>query len=518
MNKALVAVLGICSIATWAQAENHVKVFNEIKHDVSQPLRDMAKSVTVQKQAPRENDVRRSFVGANTASATDVASHPADVNGSRPLVGTVAGLNFDGQSADGVAPPDTTGSIGATQFVQWVNSEYNVYDKTTGAKTLGPIAGNALWSGFGGACQTRNDGDPIVLFDKLAGRWFFAQNTFATPYTTCIAVSTTSDATGSFNRYAFAVTPTTSFPDYPKWGIWSDGYYQTFNAFKNGQSFANSEVCAADRTNILAGNAATLQCFTTTSAYFSLLPADNDGLTAPPAGEPESLADWIDTTHINFWQFHVDFAVPANSTFTGPTAVVVNAFTQVCPTTRICVPEGSGEKVDSLGDRLMYRLAYRNFGTYESMLMAQTVKPVAHTTSTTAVRWYEFRNPASPTVFQQATFQDAATKNYWIPSIAQDKQGNIAMGFSSAAKVLNPSVWYTGRLVTDPINTMETTKVMVAGTGFQKTTSNRWGDYSTMSVDPNDDCTFWFTEEYYKTTGSFNWATRIGSFKFPGCI
>ncbi len=509
-------LLAVCFLMTWAQAENHVRVYSEIKHDVSAPLRDMAKTVPVQKQFNRESDVRR--IVPTTQLPQSGSPAVADVNGLRPAVGTTAGLNFDGQAADGVAPPDTTGAVGATQYVQWVNSEYNVYDKTTGTKTLGPIQGNAPWAGFGGSCQTRNDGDPIVLYDKAAGRWFLAQNTFATPYTICIAVSTSSDATGSYNRYAFAVSPTTNFPDYPKWGVWSDAYYQSFNAFKNGSTFNGSEVCAADRANILAGNTATLQCFSTSTTYGGLLPADLDGTTAPPSGEPETYADWSDTTHINFWKFHVDFVTPSNSTFTGPTQVSVNSFTQICTTTRGCVPQPSGgEKLDSLGDRLMYRLAYRNFGDHESLVASHTVKP-ASGTAKAAVRWYEFRNPTSPTVFQQSTFQDSGTKSYWMPSIAMDKQGNMALGFSVSNSSTDPSVWYTGRLSTDALNTMETSNILVTGTGVQKSTSNRWGDYSTMQVDPSDDCTFWFTTEYIKTTGSFNWSTRIGSFKFTGCI
>jgi hypothetical protein len=510
----------LCCLTSFAAAASQVQVYQELKHDVSQPLRDMVKQVPVQKGAPHEADIRRFYPTTQSPlSEADRAVKP-DVNGSRPLVGTTAGLNIDGQGADGVAPPDTNGSVGLTQYVQGINTEYSVYDKTTGARTLGPLAFNAIWSGFGGACQSQNSGDIIVLYDKAASRWFFAQNTFSKPYTICVAVSTSDDATGTYNRYSWAITPTTAFPDYPKWGVWSDAYYQSWNDFNNGSTATNSHVCAVDRTNILAGNAATVQCFNTSSAtYFSLLPADLDGATAPPAGEAETFVDYSNTTHINFWKFHVDFVTPANSTFTGPTAVTVTGFTKICTTTRGCVPEPTGgEKLDGLPDRLMYRAAYRNYGTYEQLLVSQTVKPVSHTTSTAAVRWYEFRNiGGTPTVQQQATFQDAGTKNYWLPTIAADKQGNIAMGFSVSDASTNPSLWYTGRLVSDPVNTMEASNILVTGTGVQKSTSNRWGDYASMSVDPSDDCTFWFTSEYIKTTGSFNWSTRIGSFKFSGC-
>ena len=516
MKKLSYAVIVACFLMTWAQAQSHVRVYTETKHDVSLPLRDMAKTVAVQKTLNHEVENHQGGLPVKDSGVTDSAQ-AASVNGLRPLVGTTAGLNFDGQAADGVAPPDTTGAVGATQYVQWVNLEYNVYSKTTGSKILGPVQGNAFWSGFGGTCSTSNSGDPIVLYDKAAGRWFAAQNTFSGVYTICLAVSTSNDATGTYNRYSFAVSPSTNFPDYPKWGVWSDGYYQSFNAFKNGSSFNGSEVCAADRTNILAGNAATIQCFSTSTTYGGLLPGDIDGNTAPPAGEAETYADWSDTTHINFWKFHVDFVTPTNSTFTGPTQVSVPSFTQVCSSgTRACIPEGAGEKVDSLGDRLMYRLAYRNFGSYESLLVSQTVKPTSGT-AVSAVRWYEFRNPSAVSLYQSGTFQDSGTKNYWMPSIAQDKQGNIALGFSVANKTTDPSVWYTGRLVTDALGTMQSANTVVTGTGYQTSTGNRWGDYSTMQVDPSDDCTFWYTQEYYKTKGSYNWATRINSFKFTGC-
>lgn len=526
MKKLAIVAVAVCALSSVAMSQ--VRVYNEVKHDTSAPLRDMAKQVAAQKVAPHEADARHVFpIKQLPLSAADKLVR-GDVNGSTPAVATTAGLNFDGQNADGVAPPDTTGAVGATQYVQWVNLEYNVYDKTTGAKTLGPVQGNAIWSGFGGACQTNNSGDPIVLYDKIAGRWFFAQNTFSTPYTQCIAVSTGNDATGTYNRYAFAVTPTTAFPDYPKWGVWSGNYTETYNDFNNGQTLSHANVCAADRNAILAGNAATIQCFSTSSAtYYGLMPADIDGLTAPPAGADQRLVDFSDTGHINFWTLHVDYAVPTNSTFTGPTAVVVTGFTKICGAvgsdTRSCIAQPTGgEKLDSLGDRLMYRFAYRNVtGTsaYEQWLVSHTVGPVNNTSATAAVRWYEFRFKPNGQVgvFQSGTFQDAGTKNYWMSSIAADKVGDIALGFAVSDASTNPSVWYTGRKATDTKGTMQAANIIVTGTGVQKNTSNRFGDYSTMTIDPTDDCTFWYTQEYIKTTGSFNWATRIASFKFTNC-
>ncbi len=530
MKKFTMVAVALCALSSVALAANPVHVYNESGHDVSQPLRDMVKQVSVQKVAPHEADVRRVIpIKQLPLTAADRAIRPS-INGDSPTVATTPGLNFDGQAADGVAPPDTTGAVGATQYVQWVNLEYNVYDKTTGAKTLGPIQGNAIWSGFSNTkCSANNDGDPIVLYDKIAGRWFFAQNTFVTPYTTCIAVSTGNDATGTYNRYAFTVSPSNAFPDYPKWGVWSNAYYESFNNFANGQSLTNAEVCAADRTAILAGNTATFQCFNTAdSGHYGLLPGDIDGLTSPPAGEDERFIDFSDTGHVNTWLFHVDFVTPTNSTFTGPTALTVPGFTKICGAvgsdTRSCIPQPTGgEKLDSLGDRMMYRFSYRKItnaqGTHEQWLASHTVGPVNNATATSAVRWYEFRlSPLGNFVlFQSGTFQDPGTKNYWMSSIASDKQGNAALGFAVSDASTDPSVWYTGRKFNDPKGTMQAANIVVTGTGTQKNTSNRFGDYSTMQIDPTDDCTFWYTQEYIKTTGSFNWATRINSFKFTTC-
>src|SRR5579872_1592052 len=503
--------------AVVAQAENAIKgatVINEIKHDVSLPLWQMAKLTPLPKNARKEIELRgQAHIKQMPGTDTNVQSMKAG-----PQVSTTDLLNFDGQGADGVAPPDTEGAVGATQYVQWVNLEYNVYDKTTGSKVLGPVQGNAFWNGFGGPCQTNNDGDPIVLYDKVAQRWFIAQNVFATPYTYCIAVSTTSDITGSFNRYSFPVSPSNFFPDYPKWGVWPDAYYSSVNVFLNGFSADGVQVCAANRTAMLAGNAATMQCFNTSSQYFSLLPSDQDGLTPPPAGSPNYYISLGTTTSsLSMWQFHVDFTNPSNSTFTGPTSIPVPNYTLICQSTRSCVPQPSpGEGLDVLGGRVMYRFAYRNLGSYESLLVSNTVKPGSGSRATAAVRWYEIRSPKSPTLFQSGTIQHP-TYSVWMSSMAQDKNGDIAIGLSASATTLDPSIGYLGRVPTDPVGVMESPKTVVVGTGVQESTSNRWGDYSAMQVDPTDDCTFWFTEEYIKHTGSFNWSTRINSFKFNSC-
>lgn len=428
-----------------------------------------------------------------------------------PLTQSFQGLG-NGQYGFSItsAPPDTEGTVGATQYVQWVNTSFAVFNKSTGALIAGPTAGNTLWSGFGGGCQTNNDGDPIVLYDKIAQRWIFSQfSVSTTPYLQCIAVSTTSDATGAYNRYSFQYT---NFDDYPKMGVWPDAYYETFNMFAGGTTFVGADACAYDRSAMLAGSAATQVCFQQGTAVGGLLPSDLDGTTPPPAGSPNYML-YFGTNNLNLFKFHVDFATPANSTFTGPTVINVAAFSPLCGG-GTCVPQPSvTQQLDSLADRLMYRLAYRNFGTHESLVVNHSV--VAG--SGGGVRWYELQNPSgTPSLAQQSTF--APDSNYrWMGSVAMDHVGDMALGYSVSSSSLSPSVRFTGRLSTDPASTMETEVNIISGSGSQNAGLSRWGDYSAMQVDPVDDCTFWFTEEYMATTGSFNWNTSIANFKFPGC-
>jgi len=444
-----------------------------------------------------------------------------------PLVGTTAGLNFAGVGngdygfAPNAAPPDTNGAVGATQYVQWVNESFAVFSKSTGAIATGfPKAGKTLWAGFGGGCETNNDGDPIVQYDKAANRWVLTQfSVTTTPFLQCVAVSTTSDATGSYNRYAFSYG-NTQFPDYPKLGVWPDGYYISYNIFNNGSTFAGAKVCAFDRTAMLAGAAAIQECFQLSTSFGGLLPSDLDGTIAPPAGSPNFFLNF-GSNSLNLWKFHADFATPANATLTGPTNIAVATFTPACNGGGTCIPQPStNQQLDSLADRLMYRLAYRHFADgHEALVVNHSVKVSGSRRSqVVGIRWYELRNPGgTPVVFQQGTFSPDSN-NRWMGSIAMDKVGDIAVGYSVSSGGVFPSIRYTGRVPTDTLGTMQTENSILAGAGSQLPNLNRWGDYSAITVDPVDDCTFWYTNEYLKSSGTFNWSTRIASFKFPGCI
>jgi phage terminase Nu1 subunit (DNA packaging protein) len=435
-----------------------------------------------------------------------------------PMVGTTAGLSFDGVGvglgsfSPSSAPPDTNGAPGATQYVQWVNTSFAVFDKATGALTFGPAAGSTLWQGFGGPCQNNNDGDPVVAYDEAAGRWVMTQFSIrGGQFFQCVAVSTTSDATGTYRRFAFQFE---AFNDYPKLGVWPDAYYMTFNIFNaQGTAFLGGRACALDRSQMItaSGTPAAMQCFQTTAG--GLLPADLDGPTPPPAGSPNFVVA-LGANALQLWRFHVSFSSPGTSTFSGPTQIPVAAFSEACGG-GTCIPQGgTSTRLDSLADRLMHRAAYRNFGDHESLV---TNHSVSAGSTPSGARWYEIRGlSGTPSVFQQGTFTPDASSR-WMGSIAMDRAGNMALGYSASSAADHPSIRFTGRTQNDPLGAMESEATIINGGGSQTGSLTRWGDYSNMAIDPADDCTFWYTSEYLKANGSFNWSTRIASFRFPSC-
>jgi hypothetical protein len=494
-------------------------VHRPVGHDVSKPLREMP-VIPPQWDNMNEHPVKPvphpSAGGKDTVLQTTTGISAATVSGVVGFdgVGVTSGYTISGE------PPDTNGSVGSTQYVQWVNTAFAVYDKATGNKVYpasGFAGGNSIWSGFtAGRCNTDNSGDPIVLFDKQAQRWIFTQFAVSTtPYYQCVAVSQTADATGAYNRYAYSFG--TNFNDYPKVGVWTDGYYFTFNLFAHGRRFAGADMCAMDRTTALAGGAATMLCQATSTSFGGLLPADIDGASGaagttalPPAGTPEYMASF-GTNSLNVWRLTPNYAAGTLSV-TGPSSIPVASFSTACGG-GTCIPQsGTTQKLDSLADRLMYRLSYRNFGTYASLLVNHSVTAG----TSTGVRWYELRDSGSgPSVFQQGTY--APDSNYrWMGSAAQDKQGNIAVGYSVSSASINPAVRFATRAPADATGTLSGEQSLQIGSGSQSGHS-RWGDYSSISVDPTDDCTLWFTTEYLAQSGDFIWSTRVGHFKLGTC-
>ena len=434
------------------------------------------------------------------------------------------GLNFEGLGngfpnfSVNSAPPDTNGAVGATQYVQWVNESFAVFDKATGNLLEGPIAGNQLFQALGAnhPCAINNDGDPIAQYDKANNRWILTQFSVTSGaslgYWQCIAISQTSDATGAYNIYAYREP---SFNDYPKVGVWNGTYYITYNMF-SGNTFAGSRLCAYDGAAMRTGSTAAEQCFQLPNSYGGVLPADVDGSNAPPAGSDEYLLNF-GTATLRTWRFHVDFAASGNTTLTGPYLTSVATFSEAC-NGGTCVPQpGTSQLLDSLGDRLMYRLSYRHFSDgHEALFVNHSINPG---TVAAGVRWYELRPSTSGgvTVYQQSSYAPSGGLSRWMGSVAADKNGDIAVGYSTSSGSAYPSISFSYRTPSDPLSKLGSEQLVFAGKGSQQRTLNRWGDYSAMTVDPVDDCTFWYTNQYLASSGTFNWHTRIESFTIAGC-
>ncbi|MBI4674388.1 MAG: hypothetical protein HY741_22315 [Chloroflexi bacterium] len=510
------------------------------QHDTSRPLRELIGYPNVLEYKNGQANAPRSLaIGKNPA----YSSHDADGAINNPKgIPDVESMPAPSGGWDGInystsdcfcLPPDTNGDVGMNHYIQTVNTAFQIWDKN-GNSVYGPAANNTLFSGFGGKCETTNDGDPVVLYDQLADRWFFSQfaNVFTSgPYYQCIAVSATNDPTGSWYRYAVQFPKNGSnhylLNDYGKFGVMPDGYYMTANLF-DGTNFnwGGAAVLAFERQKMLNGQAAQAIYFNLgVSDWGGMLPADFDGTTLPP-GNGNYLVEvqdqaWdpfnIPQDQMAIWKLTPDWANPANTSLTNIANLQVKKFNGIlCNFNRNCVPQkGTSQKLDAISDRAMNRLQYRNFGSYETLVVNHTVKAKQRA----ALRWYEVRVTGGvPAVYQQNTFLPGDTAWRWMGSAAMDKQGNLAVGFSKSSTTRYPGIFYAGRLAADPLNSLaQGERRMKRGTGAQTSSFARWGDYSMLAVDPADDCTFWYTQEYYKGTSTSTWRTWIGKFKFPGC-
>ncbi len=442
----------------------------------------------------------------------------------------VPSITFEGiNNIQGFYPPDTEGAVGPNHYVHAVNVSFAVLDKT-GTFLAGPVDTNDLWAGFGGPCQTDNSGDAIFLYDEEADRFVLSQFAVGgSNQSVCFAVSQTPDPTGSYYLYEY-VTP--RFPDYYKVGIWNDPNNNAY-FFGTNSGFQNQyDVFAIDRANMLAGlPARPMQFFQ--SFYNLMMPADIDGPTGPPAGSPgifytfrdggESYFNNPPTDSIDVYEFDVDWNTPSNSTYTlvetiTPAQGLVDFNWTVCGFfVSNCLPQpGTSQGIDSASWWPMQRLVYRNFGSHETLIGSWTVD-VNAVGNRAAPRWFELRDVGSGwTMYQQGTQSPDATHR-WMPSIAMDGDGNIALGYSLGDGSKFPSIFYATREAGDPLGTLQGEVEMWAGSGSQTGSAARWGDYSSMEIDPADDCTFWYTTEYMPSTSPTGWRTRIGAFTIPGC-
>lgn len=420
----------------------------------------------------------------------------------------VVDKNFDGQiNTSGIAPPDTDGDVSPDYYMQMVNLSFQIYDKN-GNSLYGPYQNSTIWSGFDGPWTGTNDGDPIVLYDQYADRWLASQfslpNYPSGPFYMLIAISTTNDPRGGWYRYAYSFS---QMPDYPKFGVWPDGYYLTTNRFAPPNlSFAGAGVYAIDRAAMLSGNSsAAIISWNLSTSYGSLLPADFDGAT-PPAGSPAYLVN-LGSGLLRVWQATVNWSNPSSSTLSSPLSLSTQSFS----TSSIVINQpGTSQTLDPLSDRLMFRLQYRNFGTHQSMVCNHTVNAGS---GQAGVRWYELRKTTGNwAIYQQGTFAPNDGLDRWMGSVAMNGVGDIAIGYSVAGKTLYPSIRFAGRTAGNTLGNLDIVETSIVEGTKSQTGVNRWGDYSMMSVDPVDDNTFWYTNEY--SNGGWNWKTRIASFNF----
>jgi hypothetical protein len=434
-------------------------------------------------------------------------------------------------------PPDPNGDVGPNNYVQTVNTSVGIYGKDGTQQAAFTFDSLFSQAGTGTPCDNANQGDPVALYDPFGDRFIvtdFAWNDaqFGTgPFYQCMAVSKTSDpVSGGWYFYAWKTETGASLPDYPKLGVWPDGIYMSANVFASAgsQAFQNVQVWAFNRTQMEAGDPNAQGVTFPVAArvggvsVFSMLPSNARSVTgAPPAGSPNYFSSIYGSYAIRTWKFHVDWTTPANSTFTGPTNTSISTF-NVGPST---VPEKDGNALDTLSYRLMMQNQYTNLNGRESLWLTHTV---GNGSSVAQVRWYELpvTGGAVGSVRQQSTWAPDLL-NRFMPSLAVDKKGDMALGYSVTDASMYPAIRYAGRLASDPLNQLtQSEQTLVQGLGYQCCTfsdgslNNRWGDYSAMTIDP-DGCTFWYTGEYYDahptTKADDNWQTRIGSFQLPGC-
>ena len=505
--------------------------------DISAPLREMAKTAapvpTKEEESPT-HPLLPSWRIPRSGLPDPVVQRQIPPAGFQRQLGVSlqspsTGFNFQGVGQQTGSPSDSNGSVGNNQFVETVNVRYQVWSLNRAASTatsiLGPVSINTLWSGFGGPCTAQNSGDPIVLYDKVAGRWLISQFTSSISagfYYQCVAVSTSADATGTYARWAFAV-PGGNFGDYPHFGVWTDAYYMMAHAFSSG-GFAAGIFAAMDRPQMLAGNpAATWQVILDPNEA-GHMPADLDGFVPPPTSAPGIFLS-IHGTSMYIYRMKVDFATPANTLKTRQAAVPIAPATGACVVVGgTCIPQpGTTRLLDSLGDVLMFRAAYRNFLDHESIVVSHSVDPSV-SGLVSGVRWYDFRLsgipdavcPSYPCTYQQGTIADAANgRSRWIPSIAMDGAENILVGYSTTGTtpgVENHTIRYTGRAKGDPLGMMTAPETTITTGTANNINNSRWGDYTSMSSDPFDDCTFWYVSQYYTTS---SWSTRIASSVWP---
>jgi hypothetical protein len=522
-----------------APGYGQVTVGTSLHHDQSQPLRELAPVTTPRHGEPGTFPVPR---GSRSSQGTPLQPMPAqpvpdpissqagqesvspqEVNGGTGVATTLGIFNLagvgeffngpNGSFTPPTTPSDATGAVGTTQYFQWVDEAYAIFSKATGQTLVGPMPGNALWAGFGGACEADNDGQPTVNFDKLASRWVVSQYAMSSgaPYLQCVAVSVTDDATGTWNRYSFEI----SDAEYA-WvnrdatlGVWPDAYYMAFDMYA-GTTFEGPKFCALQRSNMLAGQSAAIQCIQLGTENVGAIVSDLDSSTPPPTGAPAYFAaDDLSSYNLDFWKFHVDWDDSQNTTLSLPILLPQNTFTIDCP--RACIEQPNGYLLQPYGSLITGRMPYRNYGDHQSLVAAENINLI------TGIQFYEIRiaSGGDLSIYQQGEFQPDRSNYRFNPSIATDQAGNIAIGYNLSSAQTFPSQYAASRAPGDPAGTLGNETLLNPGNGSQTTAI--WDSRSSLTVDPIDDCTYYYTQQYQPMDGTNNWATQIEDFTLAGC-
>jgi len=567
--------LGVCfGAAGTAAAAKKVKatqtVVFDTAHDLSPPLRDLA--------AHRVPGGAEDTSDEPDEGPTPAADGPFTPDGALQTSAPEAAIPSTSQNFEGIKnvdnnavglfevnPPDPNGEVGPNNYVEMVNLAFAVYDKS-GTRLLGPVDTGTLWDGFAiPDCQDPS-GDPVVLYDQLMDRWILTQFTTSglnpdgsfngKPFYNCVAISQTGDPTGAYYRYAFITdqegSTSTFFPDYPKYSVWTDSYVLTSRDFGSQDEYGIS-VYGLEKNKMVNGQPARAVHFFLDGndpdilplVGDGLLPADVDGKQKPKTdtaipivGTQDDGAGYGGTFDaLNIFDFFVKWRSTPIASLDLNTQLHTAPFDSIfpcAPTSRDCLPQpgivNPAQFLDILSyrQRPTFRLAYRNFKDYESLVTNQSVEAAP---GVAGVRWYEIRRDGSGnySLYQQGTYAPGDGVHRWMGSIAQDKKGDMGLGYSVVNGInVFPGIRYTGRLFGDPLGQMTLGEgTIINGSGVQTTTNSRWGDYTDMTVDPVDDCTFWYVNEYYLTSGAplpappgadtRPWHTRIASFKLPGC-
>ena len=518
MNKQSIQILILLIAVTassFAQISHPKKIIKPAHFDVSRRLSEVEPIIPGERQRSWKNNTVKNFDGFLDEFKNEpimLGDDPVLQKSQRSSATPQVVHNFSGvANLNGVAPPDTDGDVGPNHYFQMINLSFSIWDKE-GNQLMAPADNQTLWEGFddGKPFDNANDGDPIVVYDEYADRWIatqFALNTSNNKYYELIAVSATPDPLGVWYRYAYEFD---NLPDYPKFGVWPDGYYFSINQFDNWQ-WAGGGICAVDRDAMINGDPnAEMVFFDLGTGFGSLLPADADGDMLPPEGSPQYFMS-MGMNNLKMWEVDIDWNNPQNSTSNYLGIMVTEQFS----TSGISIPQrGTSQELASLSGRLMYRLQYRNFGDYEVLVTNHTVK--ADESGRAGVRWYELRKYPGDDweIYQQGTFAPNDGLSRWMASAAMNDHGDIAIGYSVSGPMTYPSIRFAGQMAgaANGLGVLDVEETSILEGSKSQSGIDRWGDYASMSIDPSDGTTFWFTTEW--TNGGWGWRTQIASMDF----